>query len=109
MYAHVVEWQIVPTPEGQASDEFADVVAERLLEQPGCRGVETVSDEGHLSTVSLWDTRDDAEAVTAAVEAFLGDEGSIWWPIMSGPPVTQVYDDAEAYLRDAKGGAAEAG
>ena len=67
-----------------------------LKEQPGCQSVVWVQAEGESAVFSTWDSRENAEAVTAAVRdkalAALEEVSAV----LAGPPETTIYEVVEA-------------
>jgi hypothetical protein len=74
---------------------FADAVGEVMRRQPGFRFVVFYGDDVEQHSVSVWDTREQAEAVGAAVAAWLEDVGWDTYTGMMRTPVTRIVP---AYL-----------
>ena len=82
-----------------ADNEKFREVSERFLpivkEQPGCQSVVWVQTEGESSVFSIWDSRENAEAVTSAVRdkavAAL-QEAAI---VLGRAPETTIYEVVE--------------
>ena len=92
MFAQLVDWKFVATPEQRAEEAFAAESEQLLREQPGCLGVLVFGDDTDLYSLSVWQDRALARNATKALADYMGDEGQIWWLAMSGPPVVRLFD-----------------
>lgn len=106
MFAHLVEFEFGAAPGLDVERRFVDeaedtlaVEAEQILRtQSGCEGVATLEDDRELYTLSLWDSRDQAEAATAVLREYLQGEGIIWWLAMNRPPVFRITEETAPEL-----------
>jgi heme-degrading monooxygenase HmoA len=77
--------------QAEALDRIAQRIAPTIREQPGYQSDTMLRGDGEMAVFSLWDTRQHAEAVTAAVRDKFVAELSEAGAELAQPPETTIY------------------
>jgi hypothetical protein len=95
MYARCSTFSVSANRGPDALRAFADAVGVVMRGQPGFRCVVFYGDDVEQHSVSVWDTREQAESVGAAIAAWLEDVG---WDTYTGMMRTPVSRIVPAYM-----------
>lgn len=90
MYARVINSQAVASRVDEAVSIWRDKVAPNLKQAKGFKGAYLVGDRetGRSLTITLWETKEDADAMNAALPQTL----ALFEGIFTAPPTLDAYE-----------------